>query len=223
MKKLYERIPEQYRHWLYVLWFLAYLILFLIAEQVVDGSSPYWSSYLPLDDKIPFCEYFVIPYVLWYPFLVAVGLFLVLRDPHGFKKYMLFLGGGMFVAVVFMLVFPNGQDLRPTTFERHNFFTWLMENIYAFDTNTNVLPSLHVVGTMGCIFALFESPEMKSWSIKIGSIFLGILICMATVFVKQHSVLDSVVGIPYAVLVYVVVYYLIPPRRPKREKQIAAK
>jgi len=217
MRKLYEKIPVKYRHWTYVLLLIIYLITFFIAEHVVDGTGPYWPSYIPLDDKIPFCEFFLIPYLLWFPFIAAVAFFLVFRDPHGFKKFMMFMGGGMFVAVIFMLLFPNGQDLRPEVFERDNLFTDLMRWIYAFDTNTNVLPSLHVVGTMGCVFALFESPEVRSRFIKAASVVFGILICLATVFLKQHSALDSLVGIPYGVLVYIIVYHWLPPKRIDKE------
>ena len=58
---------ENYHHHWYLLIWLVYLTLFAIAEHVVTDN--YWVSYLPLDDKIPFCRYFIIPYCLWHPLL----------------------------------------------------------------------------------------------------------------------------------------------------------
>ncbi len=52
---------ENCRHHWYLLIWIAYLVLFYIAEHVV--TDHYWVSYLPLDDKIPFCRYFIIPTV----------------------------------------------------------------------------------------------------------------------------------------------------------------
>lgn len=55
---------SDYRHlWMLSFWIL-YLILYVVVEHAV--TTDYWVSYLPLDDKIPFCEYFIIPYCMWH-------------------------------------------------------------------------------------------------------------------------------------------------------------
>ena len=51
-------------------WLLLLLFFFVIEHIVVTG---YWPTQTWLDGKIPFCEWFVIPYCLWYPLLMAVG------------------------------------------------------------------------------------------------------------------------------------------------------
>ena len=46
-----------------------YLIWFVLAEKfITDG---YYVSYMPFDDKIPFIPVFVLPYVMWYPYILA--------------------------------------------------------------------------------------------------------------------------------------------------------
>ena len=129
---------ENYHHHWYLLIWLVYLTLFAIAEHVVTDN--YWVSYLPLDDKIPFCRYFIIPYCLWHPLLFLMTLYLMFYDAEGLKRYMLYIGLGFGGSILFCLIFPNGQDLRPTEFAQHDLFTWLVQRIYAADTNTNVLP-----------------------------------------------------------------------------------
>ena len=68
---------ENYHHHWYLLIWLVYLTLFAIAEHVVTDN--YWVSYLPLDDKIPFCRYFIIPYCLWHPLLFLMTLSITTR------------------------------------------------------------------------------------------------------------------------------------------------
>ena len=54
----------------YVLWLPVHLLPFFVIERMVHG---YWPTQTWLDGKIPFCGWFVIPYCLWYPLLMAVG------------------------------------------------------------------------------------------------------------------------------------------------------
>ena len=135
---------SDYRHfWMLSFWIL-YLVLFFVVEKLI--TTDYWVSYLPLDDKIPFCEYFIVPYCMWHPLLFLMTIYLAFYDVETFRKYMWFVLAGLVSAIVVCWIFPNGQDLRPAEFPRHNVFTWMVSRIYAADTNTNVCPSMHVIG-----------------------------------------------------------------------------
>ena len=208
MKRFWNWLKENKHAWL-ALYLPAYLIGFFWVESYVPADSNYWVSYTPLDDLIPFVEYFVIPYYLWYPFMVVTGLYLLFRDAPAFSRYMLAIAFGFTASIIFFALFPNGQNLRPATFERDNIFTRMMALIYAADTNTNVLPSIHVVGSALVVFALFDAKPLKGrrfiW-LKVGSILLAILITLATVFVKQHSVLDIYAGLAACVPIYFLIY-----------------
>jgi len=46
--------------------------------------------YCRLDDYIPFCEFFVIPYYFWFAFLIGMQVYGFFYDVPAFKKYMLF-------------------------------------------------------------------------------------------------------------------------------------
>ena len=143
---------SDYRHlWMLSFWIL-YLILYVVVEHAV--TTDYWVSYLPLDDKIPFCEYFIVPYCMWHPLLFLMTIYLAFYDVETFRKYMWFVLAGLVSAIVVCWIFPNGQDLRPAEFPRHNVFTWMVSRIYAADTNTNVCPSMHVIGCVGLVAAL---------------------------------------------------------------------
>jgi len=204
---------KYYKHLWFVLVVPLYLLCFWICEHLVVNN--YWVSHLPLDDLIPFCEVFVLAYISWYPCLFAMGLYLMWRNAGDFRRYMTYLLIGFLSALAFCLIFPNGQDLRPEVFPRENVFTWIISMLYTADTNTNVLPSMHVIGSFAFIFAAFDANCLKQcrW-IKTVAVIAAVLICISTVFVKQHSVLDTIAGIPWALATYAVVYL---PGRKKRE------
>lgn len=205
---------KKWSHLIYAAILPAYLALFFLAERLVVDH--YWVSYLPLDDKIPFCEWFALPYVAWYPYLVIPGLIFLLRDGEAFRRYMLYIGLGFSSAVLFCLIFPNGQDLRPATFPRENFCTEILRWIYSADTNTNVCPSMHVIGCWGTVLAEHYAlpKQRRGWMIPIAA--LALLICASTVFVKQHSILDIFVAVPWSLVCGWIIYRPRPAKRPSR-------
>lgn len=198
-------LREENRYLWYILILPAFVIAFFLEERLL-AVEEYWVSWIPLDDRIPFCEYFVLPYVLWYPFLFGVGLYLLLKDHEGFKKYMLSIGLNFFSVLLLYLLFPNGQDLRPASFPRENLFTALLGLIYAADNNLNVLPSMHVLGSIAAALAVCMTPKLRSCWWRIGAVLLALLISLSTAFVKQHSILDAFVAVPVAAAVFLLVY-----------------
>ena len=192
------------RHIVYTAYIFLYLPIFMLEEK--NLHTGYLVSYLPLDDKIPFCEWFALAYYAWEPYLFFTGFFLFNLDSEKFKDFMRFLGWSFFTVVILYAIFPNGQNLRPATFTRENFCIDIVRWTYAKDSNANVCPSLHVVGTMCAMFALWRvrSPKHMGWQVL--SIVIAALICASTLFIKQHSVLDVITGVALSVLFYYIIY-----------------
>ncbi len=194
-------------HFLFILVLPVYLISFFTVEAIITDN--YWVSYMPIDDLIPFCEWFLIPYYIWYPFMGVMGVYLLFTDASGFRKFMTFIGLSFMTSIVFFYIFPNGQDLRPEVFPRDNLLTRAIAGLYVADTNTNVLPSIHVVGSLAVPFAAQNNERLKKpWILAI-LYFIALLITASTVFIKQHSLLDGIVAIPYAIIFYILVYKVI--------------
>jgi len=212
IKTPYKRLDlKKYSHIKYLLFIPVYMVIFMLEEKLI--THHYFVSYLPLDSMIPFCEWFVIPYVLWYPLMLGTGVYLFFKDPEGFKNYMYFIGGGFLLIVLFYAAFPNGQNLRPHVFTRSNILIDFVKALYQSDTNTNVLPSLHVVGTMGAMFALLKCSRLRKFWFRLFIVVLSISICISTVYIKQHSILDLFTGVPLAFVYYLIVYKLLPNRQ----------
>lgn len=170
----------------------------------VYRTEGYHVVYSPLDDLIPFCELFVIPYMIWFAYLVGMYAYTILFDTDAFKKYTYFVIGTYTTTLLIYIFFPTMQELRPNIAElgRSNFLTRFMADFYDFDTNTNVCPSLHVIGSVAVSVAAWHSKLFSEIGWRIAFTVMTILIILSTVFLKQHSVID----IPPALLVCAVVY-----------------
>ena len=207
MRGLIKRRP-------YILWVLYvpfYLVLFYFTEHLV--TTDYWVSYCVVDDWIPFVPQFVVFYVMWYPLLFATGLYLMFKDPRAFVRYMYSVSIGLTASLVICLLFQNGQDLRPELIG-DDLFTRVLRLIYTVDTNTNVLPSMHVVGTMAALFGWFDTDVPLAKWVRPVLILLGILINISTVLIKQHSCLDILAGLILSFLIWLLIYRWLPA--PKR-------
>ena len=198
------------KHCIWLLYMAVYTAAFYLAEKsVVDN---YWVSYMPLDDKIPFVKEMVFPYIAWYVYMYAIGMYLLLKDPDGFRRYMITIAIGYSCTVAFCFIFPNGQNLRPEI-TGDDFASRIIANIYSRDTNTNVLPSMHVLGTLDVVFAVFYCRRIKNPLVHTGTVILAVLICASTVMIKQHSILDVIAALIFGGVIYVIVYVLMGRRR----------
>ncbi len=196
---------ERFRHWLMPLYWIVFGLAFYLAEQVFTPTR--WHvMHCALDDVIPFCEWFVIPYVFWFIYLVGMHAYTFFFDVAAFKKLMAFIMVTYSAALVLFLVFPTAQHLRPEVLPRDNILCRFMIRFYQMDTNTNVCPSLHVVGSMAVMFAAWDTPrfQTRKWKIAFGT--ATFLICVSTVFLKQHSVVDVIAGLLFSWAGYRLVY-----------------
>lgn len=215
-KTVFSAVAGFFRRYPHVVWVLCYvpfIVLFFTAESVVTDN--YYVSYMKIDDAIPFCEWFIFAYVLWYPFLLAGGI-AALPDKKAFRRQMLFVGISFSLTLIFDMIFPNGQDLRPTLSGDLNIAERLCAAIYAADTNTNVLPSMHVLGTFAVVGSLLSSDKLRKKRVNVLFIVFAVLICASTVFVKQHSVLDVIWGAAAGALMTVLLFVI--PRCADKKK-----
>jgi len=160
-----------------------------------------------IDAYIPFCEYFIIPYMLWFAYVSAAVIWLGIKDKEEGAKLVAFLMTGMTIFIVVSAIFPNGLDIRPRYFTRDNVFIDLVKWLYSIDTSTNVVPSIHVYNSIGVMIAAMRTRLLKGHRIaKAGVELLGFSIICSTVFIKQHSMLDVLTATILSALVYAVCY-----------------
>jgi membrane-associated phospholipid phosphatase len=151
---------------------------------------------------------FIIPYVLWYFYIVATFLYIFFTSKSEFWKYCALLFGGMTVCLAIFTVFPNGQNMRPDfdSLGRSNFLLDVVKYLHSIDTCTNVLPSIHVYNSIATHIAIVHSEKLKKNKfIRWTSALLCISICLSTVFLKQHSILDGIAAIVLIAILYFII------------------
>jgi len=192
----------QFSHLKLLFGWVGYFLMYLITENFISESEC-TVIHNRLDDIIPFCEVFVIPYVLWFGLIIGSLIYFAFYSIEGFKRLQIFMIVTQVIAMTIYIIFPNRQDLRPDEFTRDNIFTQTVGFLYSIDTNTNVCPSLHVAYSIG-IASVYLKEKCVSNFVKIGIVIFAVIICFSTFFIKQHSVWDAIAAIPLCIVAEII-------------------
>lgn len=215
-----KNLIHKYKHAWVLSYFFIYMVWFFYLERTVTKN--YHIVHIKLDDMIPFNEWFLIPYMLWFLYIFSTVAYFFLTSRSDFYKLTAFLFIGMTICLIIYTIWPNGQDLRPNldALGRNNLLIDIIRNLYSTDTATNVCPSIHVFNSIGAAIAINRSEALKKkkW-LTIGSVILTVLICMSTVFIKQHSVFDVFMGTLLAVVMYLAVYVWVGNKQAAKAKE----
>ena len=206
---------------------ILYFLFFILAEILYFLTQLYGGEYnvihTRLDDFIPFLPVFVIPYVIWYLYVPFSMLYTCFTDKSAFKKQIITVFSGMAVCIATFIVFPSAVDFRPNA-EGDGFFLWVCRIIFSKDKPVNVFPSMHCYEAVIIHLTTFRSTPLKNnIPLRAASAVLAVLICLSTVFIKQHSVIDLFGGVALAVILYAAVY-VIPWKsihKPKKTRNYA--
>lgn len=160
LKKLLYNFWNSNKHFMLMLYFPVYLIWFAFLEKNV--TSHFHVIHMKIDDYIPFCEYFIVPYLLWFTYIAVVIVYVGFTDKSEYFRMCAFLFTGMTLFLIISTIYPNGHYLRPTSFENDNIFTQLVAKLYETDTATNLFPSIHVYNSIGVHLAIAHSEKTKN-------------------------------------------------------------
>lgn len=184
---------RQVRRWL--LFWPIYWLRYPLVEHLIPLERCHVIHCI-VDDWIPFQEGFLLPYMLWMPCLLLLLLYTLRTDLDSFRRYSKFLSISMALSTLIFLIFPSCQELRPAVYPRDNLLTDLVQLLHTIDTNTNVFPSEHAIGSIAAVCAAAYHPRLRRPSCLIPICAGIVLVCLSTVFLKQHSVLDLLAAIP---------------------------
>lgn len=183
---------------------LVYTGAFFVLKHTI---APQYFIHCRLDDLIPFLKWFFIAYCLWYPYLLVPQLYLAMTDRQIFFKLQVHMFIGLAICLLIYVIWPNGVDFRPVITET-DLISRLMASMYAVDQPTMVTPSMHVFASVTIHLALVNGRRSGKRKLLLAlSFVIMILICLSTVFVKQHSVLDIVWGVVLSLLLYFPIYH----------------
>ena len=156
-------------------------------------------------------------------YALTVGYFAFInKNKQEYYQLIFTLGLGMTLFLVVSYFYPNGQDLRPHL-TGDGFFISLVRHLYRIDTPTNILPSIHVFNSVACCIAICRHNSFKHpRTVKIVTFVLSVLIILATVFLKQHTLIDVFSAFALNIVAYQM-FYKPHPVRQKQPEQIFLK
>jgi membrane-associated phospholipid phosphatase len=155
-----------------------------------------------LDDGLPVVPIFVVPYLLFYPILLASLIYLFIKER---KVFFLLAIAYLIVNMASSLVYVFAQTVvsRPQI-TGADFFSGLLRDLYSFDNPYSAWPSLHVAHSVVLSLGWLKIGK------RVGFLSLGyaLIIAASTVLLKQHYLADVLGGIIFAVLGYLLAVYI---------------
>lgn len=199
---------EQLKH---LLPLLAYMLVYMVWWGHLEDTvtTQFRVIHMGIDDHIPFCELFIIPYLLWFAYVSVTVIALFFKDDakKDYYRCLAFLFTGMTIFLIISTLMPNGHQLRPAVMPRDNVFTRMIAALWRSDTPTNIWPSIHVYNSLGAHLAIAKSKAFENHKgLKAASLVLAVSIILSTMFIKQHSFFDVLTALFLAAVMYVVVY-----------------
>ena len=182
-----KQLPKHFRVYApttFVVHFIAYYLpdALDLGEPKLLGSA--------FDESIPFVPGFVYIYVG--AFVFWLSMFAYVYSKNRDIARCLFVADLICKAVAFATycLYPCTM-VQPAAEEIRGFGAWLMRIVYANDTPTKLLPSMHCF--LSLILALpvltKRIGHIPLW-LRVFAPSYALLVCLSTVFVKQHVLAD---------------------------------
>ena len=80
---------KKYRHAWVLSYFLIYMPWFVYLEKRTNVR--HYMIHSPIDNHIPFIEYFIVPYLVWFVFIAVTVAYFLIKDKWGFYRLCAFI------------------------------------------------------------------------------------------------------------------------------------
>ena len=201
IRRILDLIPKHARKPLLIVLAINMLAYFLPS---ILNVAPKYDMTLPIDLTIPAVPIFSYIYVISYAFWVVNYILIAGKSKEMCRRFVTAeITGKVVCFLMFMLV--------PATFARPAADTlsgpgaWLLKIVYMMDEPTRLIPSIHCYASYMCVRPLF-SKEFRSFSFsyKLFSLIMMILICLSTLFTRQHVIVDVFAGVALGEIVWLI-------------------
>lgn len=154
-----KKLMKKYGHVWILSYGLIYLPWFTALQQNV--GKPYHVMHTALDDLIPFNEYFIVPYLLWFLYVAAAIAYFFFTNKDDYYRLCTFLFTGMTISLLVCTLYPNGTDFRPAIDPDKNIFCLLVAKLWSIDPCINVFPSIHAYNSIGVHISICRSQTLS--------------------------------------------------------------
>ena len=196
-----------------------YLLAHVLSE-LIGTSSHAWCPKIPvIDDKIGVVAIFSVIYVYAYFFWFCGPVAVSLTGKRHYTNFAVGLFASYLVGFFTFLLAPSYMDrvaegILPYA-DGNSLTAFLLRFVYYGDGGAmgrDMFPSFHCLISVYCYLGVRRQPAIKKWY-RVYSLVMAILICLSTLLIKQHYVLDVVGGVGLALISYAIVQRIDPGKR----------
>ncbi|MHA6530845.1 phosphatase PAP2 family protein [Paenibacillus sp. BAC0078] len=183
--------------WKSLLWLITIPVINVFYGILNGPREHVYSLETSLDRMVPFVPSFIIPYLLWYPFITAVLIALAFKNRQIYFQTLLAQCSGLIISYIFFALFQTVIQ-RPDVLTETDFIHRMVVSVYSNDQPYNCFPSIHVLTS----YLMLRGSRIFGQRIWLSISAMSVLIIVSTVLVKQHVLADIVGGILVAELCY---------------------
>lgn len=172
---------------------------------------------IPLDSQIPYVPWFIYFYFLTFPLGAFTFFYVAYASKKAFWRIFYTLIISFLISGVIYLCWQTRftkPDILPNTFT-DKIVIWTWGSTYPI----NCFPSQHSFMAFAMIIGVLTAGKDMKWWYKAGTVFVCLMIVLATFFVKQHFFLDWVGSLAIMLLAYgavLLVQYIIKKVRQRK-------
>ena len=184
-------------------WLVSIPIVNVFYALLNNSSRGAFNLVTTIDDKIPFIQYFILPYMSWYAFMFLTMAYICVKDKKTYYKTLITLDLGLIFCYIIYFIFQTTVP-RPELYGS-DLFTKAVAIMYKTDSPYNCFPSIHVLTSYLMVKAIYKSKARNPINFIIIS-FCATAIIISTLFIKQHVIADIVSGVLVADILFDIVF-----------------
>ena len=172
-----------------------------------------------IDDMFPVIPVFAVIYLFSYIFWIMGPIAVSLTKKRNFVNYILGLSLAYIIGFLIFTFMPTYMDRAKEGIMaiagQPGIFNGLLKTIYAADGSNlafNLFPSYHCLISLYCYLGVRNQPEISK-GFQYYSLIMTVLICMSTLFTKQHYILDMIGGLSISLFCYWLMNRLDPGKK----------
>ena len=160
------------------------------STQALAVNRTLYDMTTALDRMIPFDSRWVLIYVACFAYW-AVSYVLMARQESWYPIMTGEVLAKLLCGVLFLLI-PT-TNVRPEITDS-GFTAWLMGLIYQLDPPLDLFPSIHCMESWICFRGMLGQKKIPKWY-QVFAGFFTVLVCLSTLFTRQHVIADVIVGV----------------------------
>lgn len=174
--------------------FTVYYVGRCITKDVVHHNLQF-----AFEEKIPFWPWMILVYFGCYLFWIHNYISVSKLDrKHALRMYLTDILSKL-TCFVFFILLPTTMDRAVITGD--GIFDNAVRFLYQIDAADNLFPSIHCLVSWICFIGVRGRKEVPKWY-QVVSLILAILVCISTLTLKQHVIVDVIAGILIPELIF---------------------